>query len=201
MTRISLLGFLVPPWVKIAAYLIFIVSILSSVYFLLHKAYTWAYTNGATATTAQWTARENVQLVTANIKITQLEDEARQKEREQDIKTNLIVDTYEKDKQNAKAQNDIIIANLNSGVIKLRDKYAASSQSSCPSTTGATSADTSSNSEKTGTELSEKAADFLLGLVTEADEVVYQLQACQALLVVDRQTCNATHILDKPVAQ
>lgn len=197
----NLSSLILPVWVKPLAYFFLIVSILSSVYFVLHKAYTWAYTNGVTATTAQWTARENVQLVTANSKITQLEDEARQKEREQDINVANIVDTYEKEKENAKTQNDITIANLNSGVIKLRDKYAAARQTTCSSTASTTSTDTSRNSQETGTELSEKAANFLLGLVTEADEVVYQLQACQALLVVDRQTCNATHILDKPVAQ
>lgn len=192
MGKISFLGLFVPPWIKFVTYAVAFASALGAVYYALHTYYAWAYTNGVTATTAQWTARENVQLVSANIKITQLEDEARQKERDQDIKTNLIVDTYEKDKQNAKAQNDIIIANLNSGVIKLRDKYAASSQSSCPSTTGATSADTSSNSKETGTELSKESARFLLELASEADDVVNQLQACQDLLVVDRQTCNVT---------
>lgn len=192
MNPATLFGFLVPSWVKIVAYLVLVVSILSSVYFALHKAYTWAYTNGVTATTAQWTARENVQLVTANNKIVQLEDTARQKERDYGINVANIVDTYETEKKNAKTETDATIGKLNNGLIKLRDKYATSSQATCASSTSATSADSASNSQEAGTELSETAAKFLLGITDEADDVVLQLQACQALLVVDRQTCNTT---------
>lgn len=187
---VNFLGFLIPPWIKIVAYLVLIVSILSSVYFALHKAYMWAYTNGVTATDLQWTTRENVQVVTANNKIVQLEQDARKKESEQGINVANIVDTYEKEKQNAKIENDATINNLNNGIIKLRDKYAASSTSTCSSSTSAIATNTPSDSQKTGTELSQTTAQFLLGLTNEADDIVLQLTACQALLISDRQTCN-----------
>lgn len=188
----NLADVVLPTWVKPVAYVILALSVLGSIYYAAHKAYTWAYTNGATATNNDWLARENVQVVTANAKIVQLENEAREKERIQEINVANIVDTYETDKQNAKLKTDANISNLNNGIIKLRDKYAASRQSTCPSQNSTTSTSTSVDNAETGTDLSGTAAEFLLKLTAEANEVVLQLDACQALLVSDRQICNAT---------
>ena len=201
MNLANLLKFFTPLYVKIIAYLVCVAIALGSVYYALHTYYAWAYTNGVTSTTAQWTARENIQFIAANSKIVQLENEARQKELEQGIQVANIVDTYEKEKQNATNETAIIISKLNAGTIRLRDKYATRGQSTCPSATSATSTNPTSDSEEAGAELSQTTAKFLFELTSEADEVVLQLQACQALLITDRLTCNVTHIVTAPLAQ
>lgn len=187
----NLSDLVVPVWVKPVTYAILAVSLVVGVYYGLHKAYTWAYMNGVTATDKQWLARENTQIVAANSRIVQLETDARKKEHVQSVTVANIVDNYETEKRNAKVQTDVIISTLNSSIVKLRDKYATTRSNTCADQASATTTGTGSDNAKTGTELSNEATEFLFKLTGEANEVVLQLTACQALLVSDRQTCNA----------
>lgn len=83
---------------------------------------------------------------------------------------------------------------IRAGALKLRDP-GRSGGSPCPDSGGSPSgtaiAAPGVGDGKAGTELSREASEFLSGLASEADTVIVQLQAAQAIIVEDRRLCNA----------
>jgi hypothetical protein len=84
--------------------------------------------------------------------------------------------------KNAQAEYEKIIASLKSGAVRVRDNRAAV----CRSEASPTPASPGSDQPGARSQLSEPDAEFLLSIGREADQVVTQLQACQALLKAER---------------
>ncbi|WP_416242773.1 lysis system i-spanin subunit Rz [Azospira sp. APE16] len=133
-----------------------------------------------------WLDRDNAALTKANDRIKELEDNYRAKEREhaQDMATALA--KYQEDLKHEKAAKDRAIADIRSGDLRLRIPVA------CPegaggSTTAAPGPGAIGRDGETRAELSVQASEFLIGLASEADEVVLQLTACQAVVIADRK--------------
>jgi prophage endopeptidase len=77
------------------------------------------------------------------------------------------------------------MAALDARTLVLRDPNGSSE--CVPSTSGEIASSTSGRNGGAGSELPAKTAQFLLGLASEADAVVGQLTACQAILRSERQ--------------
>ena len=107
-------------------------------------------------------------------------NQAREREHELGKVHETIATTLEKDKQNALRKKDAVIADLRAGTLRLR----------LPSDLPGTSAPAASPSKcdgASGSELPRITSEFLLAQAARADEIVLQLQSCQAILRADRQ--------------
>ncbi|HTH39720.1 MAG TPA: lysis system i-spanin subunit Rz [Rhodocyclaceae bacterium] len=141
---------------------------------------------GEKAERTAWLTRENATLTKANARIKELEDQARAKEREHAQDMADASAQYQKDLKHEKAAKDRVIADLRRGDLRLQIPVT------CPdaaggSATGATGTSTGGRDGETRAELSVEASEFLVGLASEADEVVRQLTACQVVVNADRK--------------
>lgn len=146
----------------------------------------WKGSNdGRTAEKAAWQARENAELVAANAEILRLEEAARETEHRHAQELADISAGFEKDKADAAAQKDRDVAAARAGTLSLRIP------SICKEAGGGTgSAIAASPGERDGpatTELPREITANLLALADDADEVVKQLTACQAIVKNDRK--------------
>ena len=98
----------------------------------------------------------------------------------------LISTTLQGETDAAKAELEAERARARSGTFRLRDHTA--SREACTGGTGQAAPAPSERDGKAGAYLSAEAADFLLGLAGEADDIVRQLTACQAVILDDRKT-------------
>jgi len=147
----------------------------------------WQNETGQTQVRAERTAADNQVLKAANVKITELNDEARRKERIYAQNQADITKILERERQNAKRKTAALIASYRAGAFSLRDPGTRSAHPA-GSQGGATTTSTSGRDDGGGGELSEEAGEFLLNLSGEADEVARQLTACQAVILSDRST-------------
>lgn len=112
-------------------------------------------------------------------------EEALIKEREGIAHQTIIVTKLNKDLKDELSKKDIAIAKLHSGTLVLRDP---GNTNSCQGSTVTSSS--SGDIETSGGKLSTELSEFLISEASRADQVVVQLQACQAVLVNDRNTIN-----------
>lgn len=141
---------------------------------------------GEKAEQSAWLKRENTELVAANIRIKELTDEVRRQERQHQQDMADASAQYQKDLKHEKATHERVVADLRSGALRLR-VHLASSQTAGGRGTGAVGSGPGGCDAATGGELSGPAAEFFVGLASEADEVVHQLTACQAIVAADRR--------------
>lgn len=152
-------------------------------------------TDGRTHERAAWMERENTELAAANAKILELNSAARTKEAEHAAAVNLISTTYEGERNAARKETGRLIARARAGDVRLRDP-AAGREKPCASGAvtpapgpgerdGGKGADVPTTAAGV---LSGEASAFLVALTGEADEVVIQLTACQAVVTDDRRT-------------
>lgn len=174
---------LISPWVKCLFELLVTVAVLAVLYFYGQQQFGL----GEKAERALWLARENTGLVQANAKIKTLEEQYRTQEHKHAAAMAAISVQYQEDLKHVKATKDGIIAGLRGGTFRLRIPVA----SPVPTYGGAASgvgASTGGCDGGTRAELSVEASEFLVGLTSEADEVVKQLGKCQAVIKADRNT-------------
>ena len=183
---------LVPAPYRAASYFVGSLILVVAVAAAVNKAYNWTYNNGVNSERTTWQARESGELAAANKKILELTTDARNQEAQNAINLQTISAYYEESKRNDKVKNDKVVDDLNNGVIRLRDKYAKSTtcETTGPGRTGETATGTGERPGETGTEFSTTAAKFLYELTAEADEIVEQLSACQAVVLEDRRLCG-----------
>lgn len=145
----------------------------------------WQHGEGVKTERVNWQTRESKELRDANNKITMLQEQARQKEADHAQALSDISSNYQKELNDANKQNKALTDAVRSGELRLRDNNAScqSADGSYPGTVGTS---TSGRDGRAGTELSREAAEFLLILTEEADAVVRQLNACQAVIKEDR---------------
>lgn len=144
----------------------------------------WQNGVGHAVERADWLQRETTELTAANAEIVRLNAQARLAERLTAETMNAIAIQYEEDKINEIRERDAVIADLRAGNIRLRDRNATR-QPGAGGTPGSPTSPRQCDGAEAG-ELSGPTSEFLIGLMAEADEVVKQLTACQAVIRADR---------------
>lgn len=150
-----------------------------------------AYTRGVDETTAAYTKRDNAALAQANAEIQRLHNEARARELEHANKLAAIAAQRAKEKADASKQKDSDRTGVRSGALELRDPGAAG----CPAPGGGrpgpqAGAGAGGGDGKAAGKLSDAAAEFLLDLVNDADDVARQLARAQEVIEEQIRTCN-----------
>lgn len=146
----------------------------------------WQYGVGQDAERVEWQDRENEELRTANATITLLQNEARQTEQAHAKRLAETSGKYEKEKAHEIAKRERVIADLRSGAVRLRDP-GTTGQRACGSEGCGIAAAPGKCDGPAGGELSGQLAEFLVSEAGRADEVVRQLQACQEVVISDRE--------------
>jgi hypothetical protein len=171
-----------PIWLRAVA----VLSIVVIIVWGLSRIAGAIYQAGATAERSAWQKRENAELVKANARVIELESQARAQEHRHADDLALASQTYQEKLAHEKAAHDRTVADLRSGALRLRIELARRQTGSGSATAEAVSSAGRCDGE-TRAELSAASAEFLVGLASEADEVVHQLTACQAVVTADRQ--------------
>lgn len=162
-----------PWWVKPLIYLV-VISLFTW----------WVYGKGVQSERAKWKLKENAELVKRQQQIVDLTAENRALEQARVKEQADLVNTYQEqinhEKNRAKLELAAVVAKSKRLSISTKGVPAcASAASSLPATTA--TSDTASRAE-----LSDEAAQFLIGLASEADEVTKQLKLCQDMLKATR---------------
>ena len=172
----------IPPWVKLLGAVLLVAAVSGAIYAYGQQQFGL----GEKAERTAWLTRENTTLTKANARIKELEDQARAREREHAQDMAAASAKYQEDLKHEKAAKDRVIADLRSGALRLRIPVT------CPNAAGgsgtaAPGSGTVGRDGETRAELSVEASEFLVGLASEADEVVHQLTACQVVVSADRK--------------
>jgi prophage endopeptidase len=144
------------------------------------------YSQGREVEKAAWLKKENTELVAANKKIDELHTKAREKEKEHAMAVALISKTLEGENNVVRKQTENRRAAARTGGLRLRDPGIRKDTGGGirpPASPAPCKRD-----GEAGADISTAASDFLLQLTGEADEVVVQLTACQAVVEQDRKT-------------
>jgi hypothetical protein len=182
-------------WVKVLAAVVLAAVIVWGI----HAYGQEQYGQGEKAERAVWLGRENTALTRANARIKQLEEKERAKERQNTADMAAASADYQKGLQDEKAKKDRVIDDLRRDNRRLRIavKPDSCTDGSGGSGSGVSGAATGGRDGETRAELSVEASGFLVGLASEANEVVRQLTACQAVVIADREMCRASATEDR----
>lgn len=167
---------------RVLAALLLIAVVLAAFYSYGHQQFGL----GKQAERSAWLARENTQLVAANAKIKQLQEQYRQQEQDAADAIVVISKNYQEDLKHVKADKDRVIAGLRGGAFRLRIPVAAPVPT-LGSAAAEVAAATGRRDAEARAELSVEASEFLVGLASESDEVVKQLGRCQDIIKADRR--------------
>ncbi len=171
----------IPLWVK--SLVILLLSALLVGMFLYYGQQQFGL--GKKAERAEWLARETEQITAANLKIKSMEENYRQQEQDAATAIAVISSQHQRELHHVKADKDRVITDLRSGAYRLRIPVASAINTYGDNPSQAAPA-TNCRDGEARAELSGAAAEFLVGLASEADEVVVQLGACQAVINADR---------------
>lgn len=149
----------------------------------LWYSYNWAYDNGVTAERGVWTKAQNEELIQANKKYAELEYNY-------GILVTSYSDIYQKGLKDGQSKKSDVIARVNTGTLVMRDKYAVG----CTEPVITSDPAPGRRDASTGTELSRPLTEFLIGLASEADDVVKQLTTCQASYQALYDTCSPRQV-------
>jgi prophage endopeptidase len=146
------------------------------------------YKRGVESERLAWSQRESLEVTRLNNAIVDAQSTARDAERKHAEDLAALSIKFQQEFTNVKRKNASDISAVRAGTLRLRDVSAGSAgQDSCRHSASETGAPAGGSPTAEGSYLSGAAAEFLLGLANEADEVVVQLTECQAILVRDRQ--------------
>lgn len=167
----------IPLWVPA----VLILVLLAGLGLAVHSYGQDQFDQGKKAERAEWQQRENTELTTANAAILKLNAAARQAEHDHAEALTEASAAYQEQLRHEKASRDRTIADLQSGALRLRVELArretAGGSAAAEGDAGAGRCDAEAYGE-----LSPAAAGFLVDLATEADDVVHQLTAAQAVI-------------------
>lgn len=175
-----------PRLIKALAGLITSVLLVGLAYALIAHYGNARYKAGETAERGRWMQRENTELIAANARIIELERSARANEWLQAQRLADASKTYQESLQHEKATHNRIVSDLRTGALRLRIELARR-ETAAGGTAGDSPPGPGRCDGEARAELSTAAAEFLVGLAAEADAVVHQLTACQAVVIADRQ--------------
>lgn len=146
----------------------------------------WQNEAGHIAERTIWQTLENGELRTANATIKSLHEQARKSEYEHAAALAAVSTDYERKLSDANKQRAADAAALRAGTLRLRDPNPTGFRS-CGSLGTKIGTSPGERDGAQGGELSDAAAGFLLDLASDADDVARQLEACQAVVVKDRE--------------
>lgn len=141
------------------------------------------YTVGGKVNDAKWERRELALQQDAATKIAAANLRIINNEREHAKQIATIAADYEAQKDIQSRRTDAVIADLRNRNLRLSIGATCASSGNAAATTAAS---TGSSDGATRAELSDTAAEFLIGEANRADAVVAQLTACQAVVASDR---------------
>jgi len=121
-----------------------------------------------------------------NLAAAQTDVETREASHQKDLAN--ISAHYQKELQNVYDTKDRVIHDLRAGALRLRDPGTVN-----PAGAGAMPSSVASSSGcdgQAGSHLSEQISEFLASEASRADGIVEQLNACQAVVVKDREICG-----------
>lgn len=145
----------------------------------------WQRHDGAVTERTAWQTRENVEIRESGDKIKTLEEDARQAEQDKAMALASISTDYERKLSDANKQRAADAAAVLSGSLRLRDPSATGLRA-CGGLATETAAGSGKRDGGASGDLSGEAANFLLSLANEADDVARQLAACQRVVIEDR---------------
>jgi uncharacterized protein YdcH (DUF465 family) len=177
---------LVPAQYHIPAKIIAAAVLLGVILVAAMSAYSWAYKNGVQAERVAWQQSENAKLQEAIAHINGLNKKIREAERSHAVELQTVSNNYQQGLKHEKQKLNDVVASYRAGTLSLRDKHATSNPAACVGFAADLSAGAVGRDATEGAKLSEPLAEFLIILANEADEVVQQLTACQALVNADR---------------
>lgn len=149
-------------------------------------AYVYGRSDGQDIERAATMARDNAALTAAATRIREAEERRRAAEHGHARRLDEIATDYQREKANAKMQNDRLLADLRDGRVRLRiaaERAAAGDRD----TSGQASAAACRSDGAAGGELPGPTSADLLALADDADAIVRQLASCQAVIVEDRK--------------
>lgn len=148
-------------------------------------AYWYGNNVGKDSERVVWQGKQSKELQAANAKIIDLTEKARAQESLHAVELAGISAKYQEALQNEKSKSDRVIADVRAGTRKLRIPIAGPIQT-CGSSSSQAPAAAERRDGEARAELSGSSSDFLIGLASEADAIVRQLTACQAVILQDR---------------
>lgn len=148
------------------------------------------YNKGEIHERALWTAKQAIETQRAQSEIIALQTKYAKLEASKESEEAAIASQYQEGLKNVKEENARVIAGINSHAIRLRDNYAVAVPACNSASPQAIATDSGDHDTGNGV-LSDEASRFLLGEAEHADEVVLELQACQAKVISDLHLCNA----------
>jgi hypothetical protein len=186
---------IIPPWIKWIALALLIVAGIVAIHAYGETQYQRGLLAGKDSKSTEWQSRENKELIAANEKIIQLQQQANNEEALHQQRVTTIVDYFQELNTNEKAKSDAVIRDLAAGDTKLRfvvrntnepsPTFQASASPPGQAQSSATSCD-----EKTEGELPPEIGASLYAEADRADEITRQLESCQALVQEDRRLCG-----------
>lgn len=150
-----------------------------------------AYALGHSRAASQLTSRHEAEIsalrADAAQRIANAQAEARAIEQQRAADMAALTAAHQEALRHATADRDRVIADLRAGVVRVREQFTCNSASDA---SGGTEARASGQRDPEGTSrgLSAADAEFLLRIAAEADEIVHQLHACQAVIRSDRSS-------------
>lgn len=142
----------------------------------------WQRHDGAASCESKWQEVQAKEATEAATRIQQLEEANRTKENDHRTELSRIVEDYEKRLGRA---HRAPVPDIRSGIERVCDQSSAVSTGS--GGTGQTSTPAPGSDATPQSDVLGKVAEDLSALALEADQVVLQLQACQAIVLQDRK--------------
>lgn len=170
-------NFIPAPYVGMAK-IIAVLALLAALIGATIYAYHWAYDKGAEAEKLTWVTAQNKALTDAQSALAATNSKLQSLQAAYNTTVTDNSAAYQKGLKDGQTKKTAAIASVNDGSLVLRDKYAAS----CPESKAdpvQTNAAPGGRDAETRPGLSRETSEFLVGLTSEADEVVKQLSACQ----------------------
>jgi hypothetical protein len=152
----------------------------------------WFYHQGRSSEQLIEARDDNAELLAAQKRIQELENEVRQQEHDHSVEMANIDQQYQKELNDGKKRSDSFIDDVMSGRLRLWDKHARCGKDTGSAVSEATTS-ASVGDGTTGAELSEELERFLELEAGRADEIVIQLTACQAIIRDDRNNAKRNH--------
>lgn len=146
--------------------------------------------NAAKARLQKETQAKLVQMQSLMTENLRLSNEVRAEESAHASKLALVSQTYQEQLQNVRLEKDKFISSVRAGTIKLHIPRSARPDGNYPAL-GQITASASRCNAPAESELPRDVTEFLYSEAGRADEIVNQLQACQAVVIEDRRLCGA----------
>ena len=128
---------------------------------------------------------ENTQLAAANLRITELQEALRRAEAAHAQSMHQVSSQYQEDLKHVQTSHDATLAAVRAGTVRLHAPVK-----SCPTDRGGATSSAGASSggrnDAARAELSAEASADLVRLASDADVIVHQLTACQAVVRADR---------------